>query len=82
MFEKGLFGDMFDFNGDGKLDDFEQAAYFGMFCHLMEESEKSGVKEELKSYNLDPDDLELMDEDELIEAMEEAGLDPDDYDLD
>lgn len=27
----GLFGDLFDFNGDGKLDAFEEAAEFGAF---------------------------------------------------
>lgn len=31
---------------------------------------------------LDKDDLELMDADERREALEDAGLDPDDYDFD
>ena len=31
MFDKGLFGGMFDFNGDGKLDSFEKAAEFSFF---------------------------------------------------
>jgi hypothetical protein len=30
---------------------------------------------------LDVDELELMDPDERAEALEEAGLDPDDYDF-
>lgn len=31
---------------------------------------------------IDPYDFDLMDEDEKREALEDAGLDPDDYDLD
>ena len=91
MFEKGLFGDLFDFNGDGKLDAFEQAADFGMFCQMMESSKKESCGDSddepeadadlIETLNLDPYDIALMDEDELIEAVEDAGLDPDDYDL-
>ena len=34
MSDKGLFGGLFDFNGDGHLDTFEKAAEFGAFmCH-------------------------------------------------
>ncbi len=36
MFDKGFFGDMFDFDGDGKLDTFEQAADFCAFMSLVE----------------------------------------------
>ena len=36
----GIFGDLFDFNGDGRLDGFEQAADLGFFAFLMEEEEK------------------------------------------
>ena len=39
MFDKGFFGDLFDFNGDGKLDTFEKAADFGLFCQIMEDDE-------------------------------------------
>ena len=31
----GIFGDLFDFNGDGKLDFFEKAAEFGMFMQMV-----------------------------------------------
>lgn len=34
-----LFGDLFDFDGDGKLDDFEKAAEIGMFIDMMESEE-------------------------------------------
>lgn len=37
MFEKGFFGGLFDFDGDGKLDTFEKAADFGMFIKMMED---------------------------------------------
>ena len=40
MFDKGFFGGLFDFNGDGKLDGFERAADFAAFHHMMSESEK------------------------------------------
>ena len=73
----GFFGDMFDFNHDGELDDFERVADFAMFTSLMEEEEKT----ELEMLGLDPDELELMDADERRAALEDAGLDPDDYDF-
>ena len=36
---------------------------------------------DLELAGLDADDLEYMDEDERREVLEEAGLDPDDYDF-
>lgn len=39
-------------------------------------------KSELEDVGLDEIDLELMDEKERREAIEDAGLDPDDYDFD
>lgn len=81
MFDKGIFGDMFDFNNDGKLDIFEQAADFGMFMHMMEDSEKQEKAAEISAAGIDLDDLEVMDDDERREALEDAGLDPDDFDF-
>ena len=40
MFDKGFFGGLFDFNGDGKLDTFEKAADMAAFIHLVESNEK------------------------------------------
>lgn len=37
MFDKGIFGGLFDFNGDGKMDTFEKAAEFSMLMHILEE---------------------------------------------
>ena len=81
MFDKGFFGGLFDFNNDGKLDTFEQAADFGMFMHMMDESEKQEKADEISAAGLDLGELEFMDDDERREAMEDAGLDPDDFDF-
>ena len=75
MSDKGLFGGLFDFNGDGKLDSFEKAAEFGMFMQMID-SEKN---DELTSAGLDPNELEDMGYFERREALEDAGLAPDDY---
>ena len=74
MFEKGIFGGAFDFNGDGDMDLFERAAEFQFITDINKESE-------LADAGLDRSELEFMDDDERIEALEDAGLDPDDYDF-
>ena len=38
MFDKGFFGNIFDFDGDGKLDSFEKAADLGAFLNMVEEA--------------------------------------------
>ena len=42
----GIFGNMFDLNGDGKLDTFEKAAEFSFFMGMMEEEEKRRKEDE------------------------------------
>jgi hypothetical protein len=37
---KGFFGSLFDLNGDGKLDSFEETMDFAAFAELMEEDEE------------------------------------------
>ena len=37
----GLFGGLFDFNNDGKLDSFEKAAEFGAFMQMIEFEEQN-----------------------------------------
>ena len=49
----GLFGDLFDFNHDGKLDSFEQAAEFAMFMSILDEEEK---KKAMEDEELDSDE--------------------------
>lgn len=86
----GLFyGSLFDFNVDGKTDMLE--TFVGM--QLMAEGRQKAIDltggdtfylgtdeiEELEEAGLDYDELEMMDEDERREALEDVGLDPDDY---
>ncbi len=73
----GIFGDLFDFNGDGVLDSFEKAAELGLFMDMIESCEQN----EIETAGLDADELALMDEDERVEKIEEAGLDLDDFDF-
>ena len=73
----GLFGNLFDFNRDGKLDTFEKTVEFGAFMHMID----SVKNDELTSAGLNPQDLSAMGYSERREALEKAGLDPDDYNL-
>ena len=41
MFDKGIFGGLFDFNGDGKMDTFEKAAEFSFLMNILEEESSS-----------------------------------------
>lgn len=89
-----MFGKLFDFNNDGKLDACERAMELGFIMEMTKDNseEKSSSvssgfedteieEDELTAAGLDYDELEFMDEDERIEALEDAGLDPDDYDF-
>ena len=73
----GLFGDLFDFNNDGKLDSLEKAAEFGAFMQMID----SAKNDELTTAGLDPQELSDMGYFERREALEKAGLDPDEYEL-
>ena len=73
----GLFGNLFDFDGDGSLDALESATEFGMFVNMID----SCQEDELESAGLDINELDMMDDDERREAIEDAGLDPDDYEV-
>lgn len=57
----GIFGDLFDFNGDGRLDGFEQAADLGFLAFLMEEGEKR-TREAYDEFDQD-DEFDEDDED-------------------
>ena len=43
---KGLFGKMFDLNGDGKLDSLEKAIDYMVFQEMMNEDEEKDKDEE------------------------------------
>ncbi len=66
---------LFNFNGDGKTDDFERAA---RFCAAMER-DKEEKKEALIAAGLDPEELAEMDCFARRETLEQAGFDPDEY---
>lgn len=83
---KGILGNMFDLNRDGKMSVFERAAEFAFIEDVLEiednEVNSSANLAALEEEDLDFDDLALMDDWERREVLEEAGLDPDDYDFD
>lgn len=89
---KNSFDRMFDWNDDGKLDSFEQANQFEFEQRMLEEDSVDDDEDDdeddddddldLDLAGLDRFDLEMMDEDEIREALEDAGLDPGDYDFD
>ncbi len=70
---KGLFGNMFDFDNDGKLNSFEQAAELGFIADCMDEDEDNRSEDYLDTDDIfDPDDYDYYDEDEYSEAFDEA----------
>lgn len=71
---------LFDLNRDGKIDAAEWA-YMDSVINPQAEStdEEDEVEGELEMAGLDYDDLSEMDEEARREALEDAGLDPDDY---
>lgn len=89
----GLFkGGPFDFNGDGRTDGFEMMVGFQMTAGSRREAKNrtggdtfymgnDSMEEELEMAGLDCFDLEMMDEEERREALEDAGLDPDDFEF-
>lgn len=80
----GLFGRMFDLNRDGKLDAWERAMEYDFMTSLNDEDNGCEDEEELTELELagiDPIELEYMDANERREVLEEAGLDPDEFDF-
>ena len=68
-----MFGDAFDLNHDGTMDDYERMAAFGSFVVMCEADVNSGRDN-------DYEHLSFMDYDEKIEYLEDLGLEPEDYD--
>lgn len=78
-----LYDSNFDFDNDGKLNAYEYSVMDDVvFGDETDESDEEELGDDLYAAGLDPIDLELMDGDERREALEDAGLDPDDYDFD
>lgn len=84
----GIFGDdfgfdsTFDFDGDGELNAFERSEALDFYTSsnsVDEDDEEEDM--ELEIAGLDRWELENMDEDERRETLEDAGLDPDDFDF-
>ena len=71
----------FDLNHDGKISPMEQALGQSLMFSMIEEEEKEEQRDLLTSAGIDPDDLEDMDDFEKYQALEDAGLDPSDFDL-
>ena len=76
----GIFGSLFDFNGDGKLDALERGMEFMAFQQIMGGGSSDEI-DALEAAGLSYEELLLMDEDERREVLEAAGLDPDDFDF-
>lgn len=73
---RGILDGFFDFDGDGGMSVFESAAEFQFLCDMeMEETEDT-----LSAAGLDKDTLSWMDADARSAALEDAGLDPFDFD--
>lgn len=84
-----------DLNGDGEIDSVEMMFAEEMLCTSREEHKAlfgdtgdfdNGTEDDFEidamAAGLDVEELEFMDPDERAEALEEVGLDPDDYDFD
>ena len=74
----------FDFDEDGKLNAYEYSVMDDLvFGHEDTcTSDETELEDDLLLAGLNETELECMDADERREALEDAGLDPDDYDFD
>ena len=84
-----------DLNGDGEIDGTEMMFAQEMICSSREEHEalfgdagdfeddaNDDFETDAMLAGLDAEELEFMDSDERAQALEEAGLEADDYDFD
>ena len=83
----GTMDEMFDFDRDGHLDPMERTMQLDFELRMLDDDidedldESDEFFDELESETgIDRDEWEMMDDDERAEALEEAGLDPDDLD--
>ena len=73
----GLFGSLFDFNGDGELSGGEKAFGFAAMMSALSALEDAEVS---VSCSFDEDDLDDMDHDELESKLEELRVERDELD--
>ena len=71
-----MFGNMFDFDRNGKPDSLERALEFSFLSNLLDDE-----KRKLIDAGLDIDELNQMDENKRRSIIKNAGLDPDDFEL-
>ena len=76
---KGIFGNLFDLNHDGKMSSLESAMELNFLDEMLRVDDE--VKSELELSGLDLDELEFMDAGERRKTLQDAGLDPDEYDF-
>lgn len=79
------FEKMFDFNRDGHLDTVERALQYQFLDEMNRSATEDGYDNDdedvFGTAGLDYDELEFMDPEERREVLEDAGLDPDDFDF-
>ena len=80
----GWIADSFDFDRDGALDNAEAMFAMNTFGVMAEarSTEEENSLYELAAAGVDIASFDFMDADERREAIEDAGLDPDDYEFD
>lgn len=79
----------YDYDGDGKLNNFEKSVMYDDICNdsttdnsSLDSDDNFDFDYDVTLAGLDADELMNMDEDLLRDTLEDAGLDIDDYDLD
>ncbi len=75
------FDEMFDINRDGFLDAGEEGLQIEYLNKMSERPRHNDYADDPDYDDLDIDALEMMNEDERRDALEDAGYDPDDFDL-
>lgn len=81
MFDNGLFGGLFDFNGDGNPDSFETAAEFSFFMEMVSEEDGEEENESESDFSDDCGFSDIEDTADLEDVLEEAGIDMLDFEL-
>ena len=74
--------DLFDFDGDGELDSVERMEMYQFMDNTANRDRNRFFEDDDEDDDEDDeDDVDLFGEDEVRAELEDAGLDPDDYDF-